>query len=75
MEKQYSSPFSLSGKTILISSASSGIGRQVAIEVANSGGRTVLLGRDVSRLEETISNLNGEGHIFYSYDLNDIGGI
>ena len=75
MEKQYSSPFSLSGKTILISGASSGIGRQGAIEVANSGGRTVLLGRDVSRLEETISNLNGEGHIFYSYDLNDIGGI
>lgn len=75
MEKQYNSPFTLSGKTILISGASSGIGRQVAIEVANLGGRAILLGRDVARLEETIACLKGEGHAFYSYDLNDVDGI
>ena len=49
-------PFSLNGKTILITGASSGIGRATAIECAAAGARTlVLVGRRQSSLEETAS--------------------
>lgn len=46
--------FSLSGKTILVTGASSGIGRAIAIACAEQGANVVLSGRNVSRLEETL---------------------
>ena len=46
--------FSLSGKTILVTGASSGIGRAIAIACAEQGAHVVLSGRNVSRLEETL---------------------
>ena len=64
MENQFN-PFSLSGKTILITGASSGIGRQIATDVALSGAKVLLIGRDLDRLQETMSGLEGEGHAFY----------
>ena len=74
MENQFN-PFSLSGKTILITGASSGIGRQIATDVALSGAKVLLIGRDLDRLQETMSGLEGEGHAFYRYDLKDLDGI
>lgn len=59
----------LSGKTILITGASSGIGRQVALQVARQGGQLVLTGRDPSRLNETSAGLEGESHMMVSADL------
>ena len=50
-------PFSLSGKNILITGASSGIGRVCAIECAKGGANLFLLGRDCIRLEDTVSEL------------------
>lgn len=47
--------FSLAGKTILVTGASSGIGRAIAIACAQLGANVVLTGRNVSRLEETLS--------------------
>ena len=72
MEKPYNNPFSLNGKTILVTGASSGIGRQVASDVSNAGGKAVLLGRDIYRLKETMSFMSGEGHAVCSVDLNDL---
>lgn len=63
-------PFSLDGKTILVTGASSGIGRGTAIECAKMGGRLVLSGRNEERLQETFSSLEGEGHIVLCGDLN-----
>ena len=63
-------PFSLDGKTILVTGASSGIGRGTAIECAKMGGRLVLSGRNEERLQETLSSLEGEGHIVLCGDLN-----
>ena len=55
-------PFSLVGKTILITGASSGIGRATAIECSKMGARCILTARNEERLQETMSNLAGEGH-------------
>ena len=61
--------FSLSGKNILITGASSGLGRQCAIECSRMGGRVILLGRNMQRLEETLSLLPGEEHRICAFDL------
>jgi NAD(P)-dependent dehydrogenase (short-subunit alcohol dehydrogenase family) len=50
-------PFSLAGKTILITGASSGIGRQCAITCSQAGALVVLLGRDKERLQKTARQL------------------
>ncbi len=62
--------FSLIGKRILITGASSGIGRQCAISCSQKGAAVVLLGRDQVRLNETLaSTLNPSGNLVYSVDL------
>ncbi|MFT6502831.1 MAG: NAD(P)-dependent dehydrogenase (short-subunit alcohol dehydrogenase family) [Crocinitomicaceae bacterium] len=62
-------PFHLHGKTILITGASSGIGKQIAISVSEMGAKVIATGRDQQRLEETVSSLKGEGHQAVSTDL------
>ena len=62
-------PFSLEGKTILVTGASSGIGRSVAVECSKMGARLVITGRNKERLEETLGNLYGEGHISIVADM------
>ena len=63
--------FSLSGKTILVTGASSGIGHAIAIACAEAGAFVVLNGRNVARLNETLSQLSGEGHIVLPADLTN----
>ena len=55
-------PFSLEGKTILVTGASSGIGRATAIECSRLGAKVVATGRNAERLQETMQSLEGEGH-------------
>lgn len=63
-------PFDLTGKTIVISGASSGIGRQCAITCASMGATVVALGRNEDRLDETIQQLDfPERHCSYTVDL------
>ncbi len=64
-------PFTLAGKVILVTGASSGIGRQCAIDCSRMGAKIALFGRDIARLEETLSELSGDGHKYYSIDLTD----
>ena len=71
MEKPYN-PFSLERKVILVTGASSGIGRQVAIACSKMGARIALIGRNIERLEDTLAQLEGDGHIRISYDLTDL---
>lgn len=64
--------FSLSGKTILVTGASSGIGRAIAIACAEQGACVVLNGRNVSRLEETLRMMcDVEKHCIIPADLTD----
>jgi len=62
-------PFSLDGKTILVTGASSGIGRAIAIECSKSGAKVILTGRNRSRLESTLNDLYGHDHISIAADL------
>lgn len=64
-------PFTLVGKTILVTGASSGIGRGIAIACAGMGARVVLTARNQERLQETLSQMEGDGHIVISADLTD----
>lgn len=69
--------FSLSGKRILVTGASSGIGRAIAIACAEQGARVVLNGRNVERLEATLSELRtitdvlDAAHLVIPADLTD----
>lgn len=64
-------PFSLKGKTVLVTGASSGIGECTAIECSKLGAKVILTARNEERLKRTLSQLEGEGHIYLSCDLND----
>jgi NAD(P)-dependent dehydrogenase (short-subunit alcohol dehydrogenase family) len=63
------SPFDLNNKTVLVTGASSGIGRQTAISISRMGGKLIVTGRDEKRLSETISLLEGEHHTYICGDL------
>ena len=62
-------PFSLKGKTILVTGASSGIGRGIAVTCSKMGAKVIIGGRNESRLLETISLMEGEGHSMLLGDL------
>ncbi len=62
-------PFSLEEKTILVTGASSGIGRAIAIECAKMGAVVFLSARNEARLRETLAQMPGEGHQLIVADL------
>jgi NAD(P)-dependent dehydrogenase (short-subunit alcohol dehydrogenase family) len=71
MDPQYN-PFSLDDKLILVTGASSGLGRQCAVVCSYMGARVVLFGRDPVRLDATLRMMKEpERHIKYAVDLVD----
>jgi len=64
-------PFSLEGKTILVTGASSGIGRAIAIECSKMGAKLIITARNEERLNETLSQMEGSGHSIIIADLNN----
>ncbi len=64
-------PFSLIGKVILITGASSGIGRATAIECSKMGARLIITARNEERLKETLNLLEGERHQYIVADLSE----
>lgn len=65
-------PYSLEGKTILVTGASSGIGQATAIECSKLGAKVVITARNKERLEQTFSKLEGDDHELMISDLADI---
>lgn len=55
-------PFSLEGKTILVTGASSGIGQETAVQCSKMGAKVIITARNENRLNETLQMLNGDGH-------------
>jgi NAD(P)-dependent dehydrogenase (short-subunit alcohol dehydrogenase family) len=68
-------PFNLKGKTILVTGASSGIGRQTCISIANMGGCVIASARDEERLNQTLSMLKEDNHKIIKAELTDIKDI
>ena len=63
--------FSLENRNILVTGASSGIGRATAILCAQMGAKLILTGRNKERLDETLSMLDSPGHDAYPADLTN----
>ena len=61
--------FDLTGKTVLVTGASSGLGRQTAITLSEFNAKLIITGRDAARLDETFQSLQGEGHMQVIADL------
>ena len=64
-------PFSLDGKTILVTGASSGIGQETAIQCSKMGAKVVITARNEERLKETFDSLEGDEHILFLAELTD----
>lgn len=64
-------PFTLEGKTILVTGASSGIGRGIAIACSKMGATVIINGRNEQRLAETMTEMQGEENISLAADLSD----
>ena len=62
-------PFTLKGKTILVTGASSGIGRGIAIACSKMGASVIINGRNKQRLDETLSQMSGSENIVQVADL------
>ncbi len=62
-------PFSLEGKNILVTGASSGIGRGICIDSSKMGATVHLTARNEERLTETLSLMEGDGHQIHQVDL------
>lgn len=66
-----SNPFSLEGRRILVTGASSGIGEAAARMCANMGANVIACGRNTERLETVVAGLAGSGHQMVVGDLTD----
>lgn len=69
-------PFlTLAGRTVVVTGASSGIGRATAIEASKQGATVLALGRDIGRLRKLESELAGDSHHSLEFDVNDTESI
>ncbi len=68
-------PMNLSGKSIVVTGASSGIGKGIAIILSKLGADVIMVARNSDRLRETYDELEPGRHCYYGTDLNDLGAI
>ena len=68
-------PMDMSGRTILVTGASSGIGQETSILLSRLGARLMLVARNADRLAQTLSQLDGAGHVARPFDLNQVDAI
>jgi NAD(P)-dependent dehydrogenase (short-subunit alcohol dehydrogenase family) len=65
-------PFSLQNRNIIITGASSGLGRSIAIECSKHGASVFLIARNPERLKETYDQLEPGTHNIIATDLNEV---
>jgi len=64
-------PFTIEGKTILVTGATSGIGKATALTCAGLGAKVLAVGRNQERLDSLMLELEGDGHLAINADLTD----
>ena len=68
-------PFTLKGKTVFVTGASSGIGRSIAVTCSQMGAKVIISGRSKERLERTKVEMSGEGHEVLAADLTSVSDV
>lgn len=63
----------LTGKKIIITGASSGIGKATAIQLSKVGAKIIMVSRNEDKMMDTLSQMEGDGHAYYPFDLKNIG--
>lgn len=69
MEEELFNPFSLKNKTILVTGASSGIGKGIALACAKMGANVIINGRNDARLQATLEEMAQGQHSIIVGDL------
>lgn len=64
-------PYSLEGKTILVTGAAGGIGKATAVECSKLGAKLLLTDINEAGLQETLNALSGEGHRYFTTDMTN----
>ncbi len=67
-------PFDFSGKRIIVTGASSGIGKAVAIKLSQQGAEVCLMGRNIDKLNSTLGEMDGTSHKCFIKDFSQPGG-
>ena len=67
----------INGRTVVITGASSGIGRAAALKIAHAGGIPILVARSMDKLEEARAEIEAAGGTAYAYsaDLSALDSI
>lgn len=68
-------PMDLSGKNIMVTGASAGIGKEIAIHLSKLGANIIMVARDEERLKETYNELDPGNHSYYQLDLTNLDEI
>ena len=68
-------PMSLEGRTVLVTGASSGIGRDVSLLAARLGAKVILVGRSREQLQATADQFDGAPYQIEAFDLNQLDDI
>ena len=68
-------PMEMTGRLIMVTGGSTGIGRATAILLSQLGARVIVVGRDRERLDETLGLLAGEGHLAEEFDFEMVNDI
>jgi 3-oxoacyl-[acyl-carrier protein] reductase len=64
-------PFDMSERTILVTGASSGIGRETSLLLSKLNARVILVARNQSKIQETLDCMENSGHVAAPFDLSN----
>ncbi len=68
-------PMDLTGKRILVTGATGGMGRVTSVQLSKLGAKVSLVARNEEALKDVYAELEGDGHAMYCFNLNDVDSI
>jgi NAD(P)-dependent dehydrogenase (short-subunit alcohol dehydrogenase family) len=75
MVTNHTNPFDFTGRTVLVTGGSSGIGRETAVVLSELGARVIVTGRNTKQLERTRERMTSGDHALEPFDLNELEAI
>lgn len=65
----------LSGMNAVVCGSTAGIGKAAAMQLAEAGARVILVARNMDKLQQTLAELAGSGHLCYQADFSDVHSV